>query len=177
MTVSAGWHKNTETFKLTGSSNMSVHDPWHTCHPTHTVSDVVCVSPVWGRFDKTVSGTCMVRVEQVDESTSFLPPAGFLTACPLSHRCGFLLGLWQHRVAPLKPHLAQEEVDAAGPHQEAQGEGPSGARALHGDPVISRSTWKNHIRRVWWADKPEILCSLIPLLSWYYINFASVPYL
>lgn len=80
-----------------------------------------------------VWSTCMVRVQQVDESTSLLPPAGR----SLRHRRAFFLSLWQHGVAPLKPHLAQEEVDAAGPHQEAQGEGPSGAGALHGETVPS----------------------------------------
>lgn len=73
----------------------------------------------------------MVRVEQVDESRSLLLPVG--RALP-GHR-GFFLSLRQNRVAPLEPHLAQEEVDAEGPHQEAQGEGPSGAGALHGDTV------------------------------------------
>lgn len=79
------------------------------------------------------TSTCVVRMERVDESSSLLLPAGWI----LPHCSGFFLGLWQHGVAPFKPHLAQEEVDAAGPHQEAHEEGPSGAGALHGDSVSS----------------------------------------
>lgn len=75
----------------------------------------------------------MVRVEQVDESTPFLPPA--VRRRP--HGAGFFLSFWQQGVAPLKPHLAREEVDAASSNQEAQGEGPSGATAFHGDTVSS----------------------------------------
>lgn len=75
----------------------------------------------------------MVRVEQVDKSSPLLLPGG----CALPHRCSFSLSICQHRVAPLKQHLGQEEVDAEGPHQETQAEGPSGAGVLHGDTVSS----------------------------------------
>lgn len=75
----------------------------------------------------------MLRVEQVDESRSLFSPADWF----LPPRRSFFLGLWQQGVATLKPHLAQEEVDSAGPHQEAQGEGPSGAGALHTDALSS----------------------------------------
>lgn len=78
-----------------------------------------------------VWSTCMMRVEQVDESRPLLSPAG----CALPYRCSSFLSLWEHRVAPLKPHLRQEEIDAKGPHQEAQAEGPSGGGVLHGDTV------------------------------------------
>lgn len=95
----------------------------------------ICRRPVWS--------TCMVRVEQVDEPSSLLSPAGWA----LPHHHGFFLSLWEHRVAPLKPHLGQEEIDTEGPRQEAQAEGPSGAGVLHGDTVSSVMT--SQLQRVY----------------------------
>lgn len=110
----------------------------------------------------------MVRVEQVDESSSLLLPVG--RALP-GHR-GFFLSLRQNRVAPLEPHLAQEEVDAEGPHQEAQGEGPSGAGALHGDTVyitvISQRIYRG-TQHIWWDlmgwNTPENVSRLLVIVA------------
>ena len=82
--------------------------------------------------------TCVVRVEQVDQSVSVLLPVCQIiisrrhaSTC-VGGRSSRLLRLRQHGVAPLKPHLAQNEVHAATPHQEPRAEGPWGAQALHG---------------------------------------------
>lgn len=84
-----------------------------------------------------------MRAKQIDQSSSLLTPA----RGALQHRRGFPLSLRRHKVPPLEPHLAQEEVGAASSHQEAQAEGQPGAGDLHGDTHSSTAT--SLLQHVW----------------------------
>lgn len=78
----------------------------------------------------------MMRVDEIDKSSSPLLPVGQF----VFKHCSFFLSLCQHRVAPLKPHLAQENIDGARPNQEAQREGPCRTGTLHLFEVPSANT-------------------------------------
>lgn len=67
-------------------------------------------------INRKLSNTLVVRVQQVEESGPLFPPVG---RALLRHHGASFLSLWQHRVAPLKPHLRQKKVAADASDQEA----------------------------------------------------------